>query len=342
MSRLRFAAWSLALVLLIGVIVLLAGTLPVEESDFFDFYLAAVDVMQGTNVYGLQENGLQGFFNPVWAALVFTPLTAFGPALAFQAWRILLLLLLAGAATPLFRLYEVAFDAGWLAAAGWLFLLPWFVGQNAPLVAAGAFAALTFAQRDRWELSGAMMPLLAIKPHTVPLLPLVLLARGRLRFLRGAVASGVLALAAGVLVQPNWLFAWLSSQWGQSQAGAGQEWPASGLLNALDYASLPVVLYVFAVIAALLVLWWQRDTPLLHHSALALGFGTAIAPYVRAGDFPLLLPALLVLPTNWARITALIAALIFFVPGTPVPLLWLIPGVVSVALVLGMIRHQLA
>lgn len=343
MSRLRFTAWSAVSITLLGLIVVLIGTLNVESSDFYDFYLAAMDVLHGADAYGIQENGLQGFFNPLWAAFPLVPLTAFDPTSAFQVWRALVLLVLAGAAVPLFRIYDVDFGPGWLAIAGWLFLLPWFVGQNAPLVAAGAFLAIVFAERDRWVLAGAVTPLLAVKPHTVVLLPVVLLAAGRLRFLVGALAGGVVALLTAIIVQPNWLVAWLASDWGQSQAGGGQTWPASSLLNVLDYLDLPVILYGVAIVGACTIVWWRRRDPFLHLAALALGLGTAVAPYLRAGDFPLLLPALLLLPVTWARAVALVAAVIFFVPGTPVPLLWLIPGLVAGALVLWSIREpQLA
>lgn len=334
MSHRRFAAWSAVLITLVGLIVLLAGTLPVENSDFYDFYVAALDAMRGKNVYAPQSNGVQGFFNPLWAAFAVVPLTAFDAAMAFQVWRLLLLVILAGAILPLLRLYDIEPGPGWLAVAGWLFLLPWFVGQNAPLVAVGAYLAIVYAARQRWLLAGAMTALMAIKPHTIPFLPLVFVAAGRRRFLAGALAGTATAAATALLVQPDWPLAWVTSQWGQSQAAAGQTWPASALPNVLDYLQLWSELYGLAILGAVAFLWWRRTDSFLQQAATALALGTAVAPYVRAGDFPLLLPALFVLPTRWAAGVVALAVLLFFIPGKPVPFLWGIPGLVAGARIL--------
>ncbi len=349
MQRLRFwhadtlsaadvAAWAAVAVLLLGMLGLLHG-LPVESSDFYDFYLAARTLLQGGDPYAPQPNGVQGFFNPLWAAFPFVPLTAWGAPHAFDVWQALLLLLLVAASVPLFRVYRVVPGPLLVLLTGWLFLLPWFVGQNAPLVAAGAFLAICFGARGRWGLAGAMAPLLAIKPQTVLFFPLLLLARGRGRAFWGGLLGGGGATLAALALMPRWLWAWLGSRWGQSQGGAGESWPASGLPNALEFLHLPAWLYGATVVIALLLLLWRRHDPWREQAALSLSLGVLVAPYVRAGDFPLLLPALLLLPPRWRRGVALIAMGLFFV-GTPIPLLWFIPATVTGALVAWLARAE--
>lgn len=303
-----------------------------EVSDFYDFYLAAAALSRGENPYAPQPNGVQGFFNPLWGAFPFLPLVAMDANQAFLSWRLLLAGMLVGSILPLVRLFRVRIGPGWVGLVGWLILLPWFVGQNAPLVATGAFLTIAFASRGRWTLAGSLVPLLAIKPHTVLFLPLVLLPRGGRQFVFGAVASSVVVGTLSLLMMPSWPIAWIQSRWGESQASAtGESWPASGLPNALSYLNLPIWLYAVALLAALGLLWWRRGDPLPVRVALALALGTAIAPYIRAGDFPLLLPAFLALSAPGAYGVAILAMALFFV-GIPVPLLWLIPAEVSVAL----------
>ncbi len=326
MNRLRFASWIFVVLLLVGLMILLAG-LPVESSDFYPFYQAALALQRGENVYAIQPNGVQIFFNPLWAAFPFVPLTAFDAEWAFQVWRLVLFLLLAATIYPLMRLYHVRLMPGWAGVIGWLILMPWFVGQNAPLVAAGAFLTIVFAAGRRWLLAGAMMPLLAIKPQTVLLFPLAFLLVGRRSVLASALASVSVASISAWLVQLDWLGAWLGSRWGESQSGGGQSWPASGILNMLDFLNLPVWLYPFFVLVALGLFWRYRYAEWQQLAAFALGLGTVIAPYIRAGDFVLLLPIFFLLPKSWLFVLVPTVVAIFALQP-PVPLLWLIPALV--------------
>ncbi|MGH2543346.1 MAG: glycosyltransferase 87 family protein, partial [Ardenticatenaceae bacterium] len=317
LPRREFVAWIGVLALLAGNGVLLWG-LPVEVADFYDFYLASDALMRGGDPYAPQPNGLQGFFNPLWAVFPALPLAAVGASAALWVWQLLSLLLLVASVLPLVRVYQVRMSPALFLLVGWLFLIPWFVGQNAPLVAAGAFLAVTFAARGRWALAGAMAPLLMMKPHTVLLFPLLLLIGGRRRLLAGGLVSGAAAAGASFLLMPSWSLSWLRSQWGESQSGGGARWPASALLNALDYLNWPQWLYLVMVALALALLWWRRRDPWLAQSALALALGLVIAPYMRAGDFPLLIPAFLTLPTLWRNVLLVPTMGIFFL-GTPIP-----------------------
>ncbi len=330
MARGRFAAWVAVLALLGGALLLLGG-LSVRLTDFYDFFLATLTLLHGGDPYTPQPTGLQGFFNPLWALFSLLPLAALSAERAFWAWQGLILLLLGGATLPLLRVYSVPPSPGLLLLLGWLFLLPWFVGQNAPLVAAGAFLMLAFGSRQRWGLAGTMAPLLAIKPHTVLLVPLILLAAGGHRAARGAILGLAAAGAAAFMVMPGWLLALGNSRWAESQAGAGQRWPDSALPSTLAFLGAPAWLYGLVVVAALACLGWRRRDFWPQLAALSLVLGLVVAPYMRAGDFPLLVPALLVLPPAW-RMAAGGAALALFLLGTPIPLLWLIPAIVATTL----------
>ncbi len=313
--------------MLLGLAVLLAG-LPVEDSDFYDFYLAAHDLLRDRNVYAPQPNGLQGFFNPIWGAFPFVPLVAFRPSVAFVAWRLLLAVLLSSTMYVITRQRGEPITPGWLALVGWLVLIPWFVGQNAPLVAAGAFLALAFGQRRQWYMASGATPLMVIKPHTVLLFPPVLLWRGRLQAVAGMLGSLLTVAVVGWLVQPGWIQAWIGSRWSESQQGGGQSWPASGLVNALNFLHLPLWWGIVVVLASLWVLWRHRRADWFTLSALSLSLGATTTPYIRAGDFPLLFPAFLLLPPK-LRYPLFAATAMFFLVGPPVPLLWLIPAVTS-------------
>ncbi len=313
--------------MLLGLAVLLTG-LPVEDSDFYDFYLAAQELLHGRNVYAPQPNGLQGFFNPIWGAFPFVPLVTFRPSVAFFTWRLLLAFLLGATMYIVTRQWRERITPGLLALAGWLMLFPWFLGQNAPLVAAGAFLAIVFGAHRQWWLAGTMTALLAIKPQTVPLFPLLLMWRGRLSAGKGAFLSVLLVAGAGWLVQPGWLQSWLNSRWVDSQQGGGQSWPALSPFNTFKFLHLPEWWGWVVVFASLWALWRVRKADWFTLSALTLALGTAITPYIRVADFPLLFPAFLLLPPR-LRYSLLAATAVFFLASPPVPLLWFIPAVTS-------------
>lgn len=327
LDRKTFALWGFVLFLLGGMAVVLAG-LPVEDSDFYDFYLAGYDLLRGKDVYAPQPNGLQGFFNPIWGAFPFVPLVAFPPSGAFVLWRLAIGALLICTMYLLLRARKEPLTPALTALAGWLVLIPWFVGQNAPLVAVGAFLVYEFGRRGRWHLAGAMTPLLAVKPHTVPFLPLALLWRGRWSAAKGMLGSLLVVTIVGRLAQPSWIWAWFHSRWVESQQGGGQSWPSSGLANVLVYFDLPLWLIGVVVLISLWFLWRDRHADWFTLSALALACGAAATPYIRAGDFPLLFPAFLLLPPKLRYSTAIVVAFVFFFK-LPVPLLWLIPAITT-------------
>jgi hypothetical protein len=339
LSRGQFAAWCAVVLFLLGLMIVLAG-LPVESSDYGDFHLAAVHLLRGENAYALETNGAQGFFNPLWAAFPFVPLTAFDPPIAFQVWRLIVIAILVATIYPVARLYHVQIDPIWVALLGWLILLPWFVGQNAPLVAAGVFLVLAFAARENWGRVGAMMPLLAIKPQTVLLFPFALWLRGRRRVFVSATISVGIAIVASWLVQFDWIAALLASRWGESQSAGGQNFPASGILNVLEFLTLPMWLYAFFVLGALGLFWRYRHSDCKQLAALTLGLGTVVAPYIRAGDFPLLIPMLFLLPKRWVNVLTL-PLIILFLSRLPVPLLWLIPAIVTGVFVIACERNRI-
>lgn len=326
-----FTLWALVVSTLAGLIIVLIG-LPVAHSDFYDFYLATRALFMGENVYAPQPNGLQGFFNPVWATFPVAPLATLPPVAAFQLWRFASAALLGLAMYAVTRLRGERPSPAWLALAGWLALIPWFVGQNAPLVATGAFLAVLWGAQERWFWAGATMPLLAIKPHTVPLFSLLLLWRGRRPAIAGAIVSLSAVTLVGWALQPGWVLAWLGSRWADSQQGGGQTWASSGLPNFLVLLGLPPWLAVTGILLGLWATWRWRQAPWYTSAGVALAVGTAVTIYVRAADFALLLPALLAMPPRLRyRVTAVLIAIFFARP--PRPLMWLIPATTSGVLI---------
>ncbi|MDQ7029004.1 MAG: glycosyltransferase family 87 protein [Ardenticatenia bacterium] len=317
---------------LVGLMVLLMG-LPVTHSDFYDFYLAARALLAGENVYAPQPNGLQGFFNPLWATFPVAPLVPLSPAVAFNLWRFTLAIAQGTMVYVITRLRGEYPTPGWLALVGWLLLIPWFVGQNSPLVAVGVFLALLWGARGRWLWAGATMPLLAIKPHTVPFFSLLILWRGRRQAIVGAVISLTAVTLIGWVLQPWWILTWLGSRWADSQQGGGQSWMSAGLPNVLAMVGLPPWFAVLGMFVGLWTIWHWQKAEWYTLAALALTVGTATTIYMRPLDFSLLLPGLLVLPSKSRYRVAAVLALIFFGLPSGGPLFWLIPAVASGALI---------
>jgi hypothetical protein len=286
--------------------------------------VTAERLLAGVNVYGVDATGVQIFFNPVWTVYLFIPLTFLDTNVAFQLWRLGILILLAPITYWLLRLYRLSLSPFWVAVIGWLIILLWYIGQNETLVAVGVFLAILFAACQRWDWAGAMIPLMAIKPQTVVLFPFALLWRGRWRTLPMMLISAFVACVSAWLAQPNWVTAWLGGRWGDSQGGGGQTWLSAGILNVLDLFHLPIWLYVVIVAIGLFYWWRYRDAEWRQLAALTLGLGATLTPYIRPFDFILIVPMLFMLPSRWVIVLAPVLILLFAAP-IPFPMQWFIP-----------------
>jgi hypothetical protein len=181
------------------------------------------------------------------------------------------------------------------------------VGQNGLLTAA-LLGGGVLLLRKRSLVGGAMLGLMAYKPHFAVLVPLALICGREWRALGAAIASGAgfALLAAAVLgldpwlaflhkaVEPSALFSSSSSAWRSIPSvmimartlGAGAR-----LASALHW--------IVAAAAALGALWVWRKTPDGRLRAAALATATLlVTPYLRAYDLALLiLPIAALLPS---------------------------------------------
>jgi len=334
-----FAAWILVVAFLLGMMWTISG-LEVVYSDYRFFHLAAVRLVQGENAYGIQPNGVQGFFNPLWAIFPLISFTALDQPLAFQLWRLFILLTFLPATYLIMRLYRLPPTPFLTLLIGLFISVPWYIGQNSSLVAVGVFLAILFASDERWMMAGAMIPLIFIKPQTVLLFPLALAWRGRARAVAGMILGGGIASVGAGLAQWDWVTAWLNSRWGDSEGSVGVTWLSAGLGNVLDLLHLPNGIYLIGVAAGLYLFWRYRHLDWRQWSALALGLGATLTPYIRPQDFLLLLPIIFLLPPRW--VYALTPAWVFFFAGPlPYPLMWLIPFSVTLAFVIAAERRVL-
>ena len=136
---------------------------------------------------------------PAPIAWLVAPLTLFGYPAAYWVWVALILAVLGTAAwyaRP--RQCSAILYFCWLAALGPLWFSA-YEGQVTTLIAAALLAGWRLLETRRDLLGGAVLAVALFKPHLVLLLPLALLAAGRLRALAGFVAAAAVA-GIGMLV----------------------------------------------------------------------------------------------------------------------------------------------
>jgi hypothetical protein len=210
-------AWLLLLALalaLMGLLIQLGGsarglaTLPLH--DFVEYWAAGRLNVHGENPYDPERilqlereagRGSEGIlmWNPPWTLPLVMPLGLLPCRTAHLLWLALHFAVLAWCADALWRLYggpAAKRGIAWLLAFTFvpsLFTLT--AGQIAPLVLLGAVLFLIFLQQGRDKCAGAVLVLLAIKPHLAYLVWLALLL-WCLRERRGGVLLG--GLLAGV------------------------------------------------------------------------------------------------------------------------------------------------
>jgi hypothetical protein len=195
-----------------------------ELSDFRAFYAAArLGMNQGwAAIYGRDrlEPVIQAlwpgspyvaFLNPPPLAWVFVPVTWLAPTTAFFTWAAIDLALLAGCALACAPARWAPRLAAVLSVLG--FLPTYSVvtyGTVAPLMLAILAGCWALLRQDRQVAAGLLLSLLVLKPQVALLVPLALLATGRLRcFAAWVLATGLLAgislLAIGQAGGQAWL-----------------------------------------------------------------------------------------------------------------------------------------
>jgi hypothetical protein len=233
---------------------------------------------------------LRPYVYPPSALLLFVPLATLPPAVAYAVWTTL---------TGGFFLWAARLaGAPW-----WLALFPMIAlaavcGQITFLI--GGLVLLGLALRDRPILAGVLFGLAAmIKPQTLVLLPIGLLAIGSWRslFAAGATVAMLFALSALVWGPSLWL-EWLAAI-ARFQSEVIPALPALredqiSFRTFLELAGLPGALaYLLAPVAVALVWLTFRRTPdpILRATA-AFGGSLLIAPYAMHYDAALLVPGI--------------------------------------------------
>ena len=230
----------------------------------------------------------QPFLSPPVDSWLAAPLTAlpYGVALAVWASVLVLALVVALGWTTSYR-GPARIAAVAVAMTPWWVLLAIYVGQVVPLVAAAVIVAWRLVKEDREIGAGMLLSVLALKPNTAVLVPLVLLAAGRWRaFVAFAAASVVVAGLSIQAVGLDGLNDYVGSlnplPGGASALTVGGAFGLSGTVATVVRAGI--------VLAALVAAFTQRGRPGM---AMAMGAIASLltAPYLHNSDLCLLVAA---------------------------------------------------
>lgn len=265
---------------------------------------------------------------------------------AFFLWTGLGLAAFGAAAFRLTRdkvavLAAFGFSASWVAA---------YHGQNSFFAAALMIGACHGLLRGKDILAGALIGLLAFKPHLAALFPLALAASGRWRAFGAAALSATLMTAAGALVLgEDYVREYLSAglAHGAALVELEKHWPTLTSINvALRQFGAPPMLAaavhtIAAVAAAILVaVRFRKHGATRETLALLCAASLLISPYVMDYDLLLLAPAGLLLLSGrpadprlqWtAFAVALLPILIVGIGREGVPIGWIAPALAVAA-----------
>lgn len=290
-------AWSwLGLAVVVIALVLDLSRNPWQVGIDFHTYLAAATVGLQHGWSHLYDQPLvtiaqrhlvpaqwtQPFLSPPTVAWLVTPLTGFPYWTAFGIWTVFNFVILAAA------LAWAAISTG---INRWIFvvaaLAPWWVvyavklGQVAPLVAAGVVVAWRLMRDDKDVAAGIILSVMFLKPNTVLLVPVALLAAGRYRVFAAWFAAGaMLVVIAFAVLGPHGMSAYVNELRAPLPRGAD----ALTLKGAMDASGMvAVVLRLFVVGAVLATAFKLRGSPALVVPVGILG-SMIVSPYLHASD----------------------------------------------------------
>jgi Glycosyltransferase family 87 len=228
----------------------------------------------------------QPFLSPPTVAWLVTPLLPLPYSPSYYVWAVLML----GAyiAALAWSVSSRGLDRWILLAAA---VAPWWVleavrvGQVVPLVAAGMAVSWRLLRENRNVAGGVALSLLLLKPNTAFVVPLALLAAGRVRALAALSTVGaVLAVVALLTVGGDGAFDYWSQLTGSLPTGAD----ALTLERALGFRGPAITaLRVVIVVAVLIAAFRLRHSPGMVLVAGILGSLIAV-PYLHASDLCLL------------------------------------------------------
>lgn len=266
------------------------------ESDASLAYNPEAFQAQQTEAVGEDANGFPWVYPPVAFVLVL-PLALLSYGAAFAGW------LIATGAVFLSALRRLTRGgAFWLALAFPATLFNLIIGQ-AGLLTAGLFGWAMLLIPSRPVVAGALLGLMAFKPHFMPLILLALLAGRELRALGAAIASAGTLVAVSYVAFGAGPWREFVSQLDDSTALLyGDVFPVAKMqsvtaltlaLGGSDLAS-QAVQGVTTLAAAGFVFWlWRRDSP-LEYKAAGLGLASLLAtPYVYHYDLTVMGVAML-------------------------------------------------
>ncbi|MFQ5856515.1 MAG: glycosyltransferase family 87 protein [Anaerolineae bacterium] len=191
--------------------------------DFVAFWSAGRLLLTGNNPYSAEQlYALQKsvgstygipmmFWNPPWTLLVTVPFGLLDYPVSRVLWLWLNLALVLLSVEWAWRLYGGSTRRRWLAqVVGFTFfptLSALYLGQMGPLVLAGVVGFLHFERRRQWWLAGAVVLLIAIKPHRFYLfwvaLLLWVLDRRQWSILLGGGLAGLGSTAISLFINPS-------------------------------------------------------------------------------------------------------------------------------------------
>jgi len=310
----------------------------------FTFYFAAARIGLNHGWHSIYDLGLQQaqldamrshigiaqlarYISPppvAWLALPFT----FAPyEVAYWLWSALLLVALAGTwylAAPgagRVRLIHLAAALGWIPVIYGLQL-----GQPGLLVALSVAASYALLRSGRPFLSGLALGAIVLKPQLGFLVPVALLAGGRLRAFAGAaVAIGALALASAINVGMDGIAAYQQRLTFAASVAINRELTVAPYIG--DLTVTRVLQVSIAIWALALVYRFRKRSPEWLYVPALVG-GLAASPYLHIDDFVMLgLAGWLCLRVpgrpawSWAFVLAMFIAIEGITVWGPLPLI---------------------
>lgn len=280
--------------------------------DFHTYFAAAtVGLQQGwAHIYDqsliaaaqqqlVPSESSQPFLSPPPVAWLVAPLTLFSYWVAYFVWAVFTFVSLgaalawSGASTGTSRWVAVI-----AALAPWWVLNAVILGQVVPLVAAGVVVAWRLLREDNEVAAGLVLSVIFLKPNTAILVPLALLAAGRVRAFSVWLAAGtMLTLVAALTVGGHGMSAYANELLGPLPSTAA----TLTLKGAVGATGIVVsVMRVLVVGIVLVTAYKLRATIGLVISAGIIGTLT-VTPYLYTSDLCLLSTAAWIV---WEECTA--------------------------------------
>lgn len=201
------------------------------------------------------------------------------------------------------------------------------LGQVVLLVALALALAARLCQRGSAGPAGLALCLIAVKPQLALLVPLALLAAGRLRtVVVWALACTGLALVAAISLGTQGIVAYALRLRDATHALAAYQVPAGLTLPGVVGTGVPGALaQALVVLGVALAAWRRRGRGPMWAIAIGVVGSLLVTPFYHSDDLAVLLPAawmwMRTAPPAWERLamgTGMGAALLL---GTPLPLL---------------------